>query len=266
MHQGWPKLVSHLWYATAGGGLAAVVFGPCRVTAMVRGDVEVAITEETAYPFGDRVRFLVEPESVASFPFHIRIPGWCKDPLITINGAALDPEVDRGMAILERTWKKGDLVEVQLPMEVRLSRWVENSVSVERGPLVYVLRIGEEWKFVEHSDSWGDYYEVRPADPWNYGLLESAVMDPGSGFEFLTRITEPVTGGIISYPWNLENAPVELRTKGKIIPDWQLYRNMAGPLPHSLPLKHLETEPADEIILVPYGCSTLRITEFPVVR
>lgn len=66
--------------------------------------------------------------------------------------------------------------------------------------------------------------------------------------------------------WIPENAPVALRTKGKIIPDWTMYREMAGPLPHSLSWKHLENEPPDEITLIPYGCSTLRITEFPVVR
>lgn len=267
MHQGWPKLVSHLWYATADGGLAALIFGPGRVTARVRGDVEVRISEETAYPFDDRVRFRFRTDEEVSFPFHIRIPGWCGDPRISINGSVVEPLLREGIVILERTWKEGDVVEVRLPMEVRLSRWVENAVSVERGPLVYVLKIGEDWKSVENHDRWGDYQEVRPAEPWNYGLLESAVLDPSAGFEFVTRQPDVVeTGNAIPYPWNLENAPVALKTRGKIIPDWELYRHMAGPLPHSLPLKHLENEPAEEILLVPYGCSTLRITEFPVVR
>ena len=47
--------------------------------------------------------------------------------------------------VLSRTWQEGDLVELQLPMKVSLNRWVENAVSVERGPLVYVLKIREEW-------------------------------------------------------------------------------------------------------------------------
>ena len=122
---------------------------------------------------------------------------------------------------------------------------------------------------------------MRSLDPWNIGLLEQAVLDPESGFEFVTldqtdpglqqtspgsQQTDPGTRGNTPYPWTLEHAPVALRTRGKIIPDWTLYREMAGPLPHSLPLKHLQDEPAMDITLIPYGCSTLRITEFPVVR
>ena len=64
----------------------------------------------------------------------------------------------------------------------------------------------------------------------------------------------------------METAPLALITKGKQIPDWKLYRQMAGPLPHSLPLKHLQDEAPQVIRLIPYGCTTLRITEFPVVR
>jgi hypothetical protein len=175
------------------------------------------------------------------------------------------------MAVIERKWTDGDLLELHLPMKTTLERWVENSVSVHHGPLVYVLKIGEAWSYVESRDRWGDFYEVRPTDPWNYGLLDSAVEDFAGGFEFLLRNRKTGvddTNGTNSefYPWSVENAPVMIRTKGKIIPDWKSYRHMAGPLPHSLPLKHLENEQPDEITLIPYGCSTLRITEFPVVR
>lgn len=298
LHQGWPKLTSHLWYASGDGGLAAVVYAPCRLTARVgegtlskKGtqDSEVAvgtegtegtegtmvsIREETQYPFEDRIRFHISTENPVMFPLHLRIPGWCTDPELQINGEQVDLETMEGMAILKRTWKEGDVVELHLPMRVSLNRWAENSVSVERGPLVYVLKIREEWTNVENTDRWGNYKEVRPKDPWNIGLLEQAVLDPVSGFEFVTldqtdpgsQRTDPVIQGDSPYPWTLENAPVALRTRGKIIPDWTLYREMAGPLPHSLPLKHLQGEPALEITLIPYGCSTLRITEFPVVR
>ena len=149
-----------------------------------------------------------------------------------------------------------------------LTRWVENAVSVERGPLVYVLKIREEWKAFKSDDRWGDFSEVRPLDPWNIGLLEAAVLDPETGFEFVSNGLEGRADSQEAriYPWSLENAPVALRTRGRIIPDWILHREMAGPLPHSLPLKHLMDDPPEEITLIPYGCSTLRITEFPVVR
>jgi DUF1680 family protein len=268
LHQGWPKLTSHLWYASDGGGLAAVVYGPCHLTAKVKGGREVTIREETGYPFEDRISFHISTPDPVLFPLHLRLPGWCNMPVLSINGDPVDPAVKDGMMVLDRTWQEGDLVELQLPMEVVLNRWVENSVSVERGPLVYVLKIREDWKEVENNDKWGDYKEVLPLDPWNIGLLEAVVLNPESGFEFVadkTKVDETSTGEG-KYPWTLENAPVALRTRGRIIPDWELYREMAGPLPQSLPLMHLQGDPLREITLIPYGCSTLRITEFPVVR
>jgi hypothetical protein len=261
LHQGWPKLVNHLWYATVDGGVAAIVYGPCHLTAQVAGDSQISIREETSYPFEDQIRFHISTDGEVAFPMQLRIPGWCDTPGIQINGSPVSFEIGEGMATLDRLWKDGDLVELQLPMEVRLDRWVENSVSVERGPLVYVLRIGEEWTVVENEDKYGNFREVRPTDPWNYGLLEAALLDPEQGFEVLPN---PSIGKV--YPWTLDDAPLTLRTRGKVIPDWTLYRDMAGPLPHSLPLKHLQDVVPEEIVLIPYGCSTLRITEFPVVR
>jgi hypothetical protein len=67
-----------------------------------------------------------------------------------------------------------------------------------------------------------------------------------------------------SYPWNPENAPVEIRTKGVQIPFWTLYNGSAGPLPYS-PQYQLKTDAPEAITLLPYGCTTLRISEFPVV-
>ena len=261
LHQGWPKLVSHLWYATSGGGLAAVVYGPCKITAKVAGGTEVSIREDTNYPFEEKIRFHISAGQETTFPLHLRIPGWCNEPSISVNGEEVDVQQEVGMAVLKRTWQDGDLVELHLPMQVSLNRWVENSVSVERGPLVYSFSPGEDWTWVENEDKYGDFSEVRPLGPWNYGLLEAVVLDPDQGFELIKKAK--MTG---YYPWTAETAPVALITKGKQIPDWKIHREMAGPLPHSLPLKHLQDKEPEVIKLIPYGCTTLRITEFPVVR
>ncbi len=260
MHQGWPKLVSHLWYASSDGGVASIMYAPCELSHQLAQGEELSIREETNYPFEDRIRFHISTSSPVQFPLHLRIPGWCSQPGISINGETIDFEMGKGMVVLDRTWKEGDLVQLVLPMEVKLSRWVENSVSVARGPLVYVLGIEGLLCEVENGDRWGNFSELRPAGAWNYGLLESAVNQPESGFDFV-KMNRGDT-----YPWTMEATPLTLQTRGKIIPDWILHREMAGPLPHSLPLKHLEQSPHDEITLIPYGCSKLRITEFPVVR
>ena len=260
MHQGWPKFVQHLWYATPDGGFAAVMFAPNTMEAKVADNVEVSIHEETNYPFEDRVRFRISTSQAVTFPFHIRIPGWCREASISVNGKQ-NQIVEGGlMAEIKRDWSDGDMIEVNLPMHVTLSSWYEYAIAVERGPLVYALKIREDWKFVENPDRWGDFYEVRPTDPWNYALQESAVLDPENGFEFVSTASED------NYPWSIDAAPVALRTKGIKIPDWKLYNEMAGPLPHRLRHKDPINSTVEEITLIPYGCTTLRITEFPVVR
>ena len=160
---------------------------------------------------------------------------------------------------LPRTWSDGDVLELYLPMHVFTTRWYENSVAVERGPLVYALKIEENWTWTGNNDKFGNYFEVRPESTWNYGLQFQASLNPEKGFHIIHHENA-------DYPWNLNNAPLEIRVKAKAIPEWTLYNTMAGPLPHSGPQLHLVNNPWEEISLVPYGCTTLRITEFPLVE
>ncbi|HEX3869163.1 MAG TPA: beta-L-arabinofuranosidase domain-containing protein, partial [Pirellulales bacterium] len=89
MHQGWPKFVQHLWMASADGGLAALAYGPSSVTAKVADGQAVTIVEETHYPFDDQVRLTISTGEPITFPLHLRVPGWCDRPSVSVNGEPL---------------------------------------------------------------------------------------------------------------------------------------------------------------------------------
>lgn len=267
MHQGWPKFTQSLWFATPDKGLAALVYSPSEVKAYVANGTEVSFKEETNYPFEETIKFTFSTNNndtkSVSFPFHLRIPEWCKNAAVKINGKAWQESAGNKIVKINREWKSGDVVELQLPMHIYKNTWYENSMSVERGPITYALKIGEDWKKVKNEKDpidFGDtYYEIYPKTPWNYGLAEV----PADKLKEAFIVTKK--GQVSNYPWNPESAPIEIKAKAKRIPSWKIYNDMTGPIPYSITYG-LETEKeADDIILIPYGCTNLRISQFPVI-
>ena len=268
MHQGWPKLVQNLWYATRDGGLAALVYAPSSVCATL-GGLQVCLTEETAYPFDGEVRISVDfpgrwrkrAMPSATFPLSFRIPEWCEGATVSVGGEELHPAAGEVVRI-ERTWRKGDCVTLSFPMKVATERWYDYGTVVTRGPLLYALRMNENWtrKNFEGADKerYGDfYYEVTSDSQWNYGFRVWDLIKPEEMFKVSVR---PLGS---EYPWNLEAAPITIRAKALVIGGWEKYRGSCGPV------NYFDQGASDvtgeaEIELVPYGCTTLRITEFPI--
>jgi DUF1680 family protein len=85
----------------------------------------------------------LNPVSPLSFPLLLRIPVWAGGATIQINGRSERPAEPNTFARVQRTWNAGDVVEIKFPLEPRASRWFNNSVTVERGPLVFSHAIGE---------------------------------------------------------------------------------------------------------------------------
>ena len=249
-----------------------MVYSPCLAEIKVGPKETLIVEEKTSYPFNETITFNVSFKEKkcksASFPMEFRIPSWCKEPSISINGENASIQVVSGMARLARTWKAGDKVELTLPMHVSTSRWYENSLSVERGPLVYALKIAEKWQKVpapsyEKNVNNEYYWEVIPQSDWNYGIPDFRVAD----YEHTFKVKIDKDKVDAAYPWNLENAPIEIHLPGKKIPSWQMYNGNTGPIPYSilLGLDLADGNPETNLTLIPYGCTTLRISEFPIL-
>jgi hypothetical protein len=156
---------------------------------------EVQIAQENNYPWEGNLTFKVNPKSSTMLNVLVRIPGWAMNRAmpsdlysfsdqsvpkipISINGKSVDYEIKNGYAVLSRTWKKGDVLQVVLPMDVHkiLSNpKLEDNlgrVALQRGPLVYCA----EW-------------------PDNYGLTSNLILPSNASFtsEYRPDLLQGVT-------------------------------------------------------------------------
>ena len=272
--QGWPYYAEHLWMATPDNGLAAILYNSCGVTARVGRGNTVTLTEETHYPFNDQVIISVKTAKQTSFPLYLRIPGWCNGATVFINDELQSHENQSGSYTrIERTWKNGDRIKLVMPMQVTVTQWKQNknSASVNYGPLNFSLKIAENYKQVDSRKSaigeakwqanvdeskWPSF-EIFPASAWNYGLLQDEINNP-SLFE-VVKNTWPAD----DFPFTQKNVPVEIKAKGKIIPEWTIDRyGLCDTLPGN-PVSP-DTHSTD-IVLIPMGAARLRISAFPVL-
>ena len=107
------------------------------------GTAKVRVTCDTDYPVSGKVFYTLDPERPAQFAFMFRLPKWCKEPKVLVNGKLVTyPCAPGEMMSLPRVWKKGDVVAIDLPMEIRCVKGRKRQsgrFAVMRGPLLYAL-------------------------------------------------------------------------------------------------------------------------------
>lgn len=158
------------------------------------GKNEVAFSMQTEYPWNGNVKMAIDTKKPITFNLNLRIPGWAKgepvpgdlykfsniiDTAITIrvNGKDVPYTVENGYAVIKREWKKGDVIEYNIPMPVNYIvagsqvKYDEGRIAIQRGPVLYC---------VEEADN--------KEGVWNLIVPPSSVFTPQS----TQVLTEPV--------------------------------------------------------------------------
>ncbi len=194
------------------------------------GKNDVTVTQQTDYPWDGKVTMTVGPEKERKFTLHIRIPGWARNEAIPgglyrfadsvaeeysllVNGEAPESEMTDGYVTITRKWKKGDRVELYLPMPVRTvvaDEKVEENLgryAVQRGPLIFCA----EWPDNAESKVLNLMLEEEPeyTSGFDAGLLNGAEVITANGRRFFTDADGTVTAGdpvtVTMIPYHLWN-------------------------------------------------------------
>ncbi|MGA8940001.1 MAG: beta-L-arabinofuranosidase domain-containing protein [Acidobacteriaceae bacterium] len=266
VHRLYPNYVSRMWMRTADGGLAATLYGPSTVRAIVGRDrTPIEIVQTTDYPFRDTITFKFAGAHEAHFPLSLRIPAWCKHPQLTFNQETVSLTPHNGFVTLNRRFRPGDMLMLTLPMALARTNWPYGGVALEHGPLVYALPIQEEvttFTVPGFSTAAFPSYNANPTSEWNYALalnsgdLETQVQVRQTTFD----------EAALKDPWS---TPANtLTVAARKIQNYKLqsvttedHQEFTPPLP-DLAFTHVYKE-TEQLTLVPYGCTRLRVTIFP---
>ena len=135
------------------GDLVAALYGPSDIDTD-----KVMIEEITQYPFKDTISFLFHPKTREKMGFSFRIPLWCRNASVTINGEPVELEGDNTKYHkICRRFHEGDRLDIVLDMPVRVTYPNSQGISFEKGPIA-ARRINwplEEGKFTPVMPKWG---------------------------------------------------------------------------------------------------------------
>ncbi len=250
-NQGWPKFARSL-ILRSDDGITVNAVAPCELKTKI-GGVPVKVECDTLYPFGGTVNYIVETEAPAEFTLTLRIPGTAASA--SVDGEAAEPGT---LVTLKRVWEGRSVVTMVLTFDTKFVKRPTGLYSLERGPLVYALKIGEDWTKLEYERNGVERkfpycdWEVRPTTEWQYGL--ASVEGAGVGVK--------ETGEWGDLPFAPENAPVTLEVPVYRI-NWG-YESEYEMVARATPLSSMPVGPLTTAEFIPYGCTNIRLTELPL--
>ncbi|MGY6648217.1 glycoside hydrolase family 127 protein [Wenyingzhuangia sp. IMCC45574] len=133
-------------YSLTDNGVAVNLYGGNKLTTKMLDGSKIELIQESQYPWKGAVKLTVKRSKKSAFDIKLRIPEWAKGSKVQVNGKEVAQKVTAGVYLtLNRKWKKGDVVTLQMPMDVKLLEGnplieeVRNQVAVKRGPVVYCV-------------------------------------------------------------------------------------------------------------------------------
>jgi hypothetical protein len=260
-----PFFIMHQWLGSLDGGLAAALYAPSTVKTIVGNGIPVEIKTVTDYPFEETVRMTVNPAEQCKFPLYLRVPAWTENMVVRINDEKINVASAHGFAKVERKWKVGDKIELTFPMHAEITEGRETPYP----QMDYFKRGGSVGRNLANETEVSSPFRVVTYGPllfalpvkdidentqdqsakWNYAL----VSDNGNDIE-IERHPMPAR-----WAWKIEDAPVRLKVRAAEF-DWQPTETLP------MPKEYIKTvtAKAEEITLVPYGCTKFRISMFPI--
>ena len=259
-----PNFVSRMWMTDGEGGAVAAIYGPSTATfPTAQGDI--TITCSTEYPFAETLTFNISGAEGATLPLTLRIPTWCSNATVTLNGSPIDVALTAGTFVkLPKAVKCGDVVTLTLPMTIEKKALEGQGVCFQRGPLLYAYAIPQQ--MTEDTEQYANMHGKMPENPdfkcWNItptGAFNYAYTDDGQSVQYVAVSQQHTTGTI---PFDLNYTPVKMRIPVKQI-DWSLVDDRYTPAQPEQGHLTLLNNVTQYIDLVPYGCTELRLTVFP---
>lgn len=246
-HQGWPKFVAHMMYATSDGGLATGALGPCRVRANVgRSATPITLSVHTTYPFGSRVTFEIEASRPVAFPLHVRVPGTCRAAML--DGQPAEPGRYR---VIERTFSPGETITLELDRDVRVTSAPGGmGRTFDYGPLLLALPLAFEERIVGDGDPRFADRALHPEGSWAWTVQTDPACE-----SVQVAVREPS-----AIPFDELAPPLSIPVRVAPVANWELVNDSAGPVPSNDTSDETAEMPGH---LVPFGSTRLRLAVFP---